>query len=88
MDFALAKTWALPRSAALELRWEIFSLLNRASFDLPNRTFGNPDFGRIFSPKNPREMRFASGWGSDPRVHPTGATTTDNTTRIPGAACS
>jgi hypothetical protein len=58
MDFALAKTWALPRSAALELRWEIFNLLNRANFDLPNRTFGNPNFGRIFSAKNPREMQF------------------------------
>jgi hypothetical protein len=29
-----------------------------ANFDLPNRIFGNPNFGRIFSAKSPREMQF------------------------------
>ena len=42
----------------LEFRWEVFNLLNRANFDLPNRIFGTPNFGRIFSAKNPREMQF------------------------------
>ena len=42
----------------LEFRWEIFNLFNRANFDLPNRIFGSPTFGRIFSAKNPREMQF------------------------------
>ena len=36
-----------------------FNLLNRVNFDLPNRIFGSPNFGRIFSAKNPREMQFA-----------------------------
>jgi hypothetical protein len=58
VDFVLAKTWTLPRTSALEFRWEIFNLFNRANFDLPNRIFGNPNFGRIFSAKNPREMQF------------------------------
>jgi hypothetical protein len=58
MDFALAKTWRLPGTSELEIRWEIFNLLNRANFDLPNRIFGNPNFGRIFSAKSPREMQF------------------------------
>ena len=57
MDFALAKTWAMG-SPQLEFRWENFNLFNRANFDLPNRIFGNPNFGRIFSAKNPREMQF------------------------------
>jgi hypothetical protein len=57
MDFALAKTWGLRGTSELELRWEVFNLLNRANFDLPNRTFGTPNFGRIFSAKNPREMQ-------------------------------
>jgi hypothetical protein len=56
LDFALAKTWTLGTSN-LEVRWEVFNLLNRANFDLPNRTFGNANFGRIFSAKNPREMQ-------------------------------
>jgi len=58
VDFALAKTWALVGSSRLEFRWEVFNLFNRANFDLPNRIFGNPNFGRIFSAKNPREMQF------------------------------
>jgi len=57
MDFALAKTWVLGGSQ-LEFRWEVFNLLNRANFDLPNRVYGNPSFGRIFSAKTPREMQF------------------------------
>ena len=58
IDFALAKTWAVRGTSQLEFRWEVFNLLNRANFDLPNRIFGNPNFGRIFSAKTPREMQF------------------------------
>jgi hypothetical protein len=58
VDFALAKSWTLRGTSVLEFRWEIFNLLNRANFDLPNRTFGNDNFGRIFSAKSPREMQF------------------------------
>jgi hypothetical protein len=58
VDLALAKTWGLGGSRQLEIRWEIFNLLNAANFDLPNRIFGTPNFGRIFSAKTPREMQF------------------------------
>ena len=57
VDFSVAKTWRLRGTSELEFRWEIFNLLNRANFDLPNRIFGNDNFGRIFSAKNPREMQ-------------------------------
>jgi hypothetical protein len=57
IDFGLAKTWQFPRASQLEFRWEIFNLLNRTNFDLPNRIFGSPNFGRIFSAKSPREMQ-------------------------------
>ena len=60
VDAALAKSFVLRGRAELELRWEIFNLLNRDNFDLPNRVFGNPNFGRIFSAKNPREMQFGA----------------------------
>ncbi|MBI4887419.1 MAG: TonB-dependent receptor [Acidobacteria bacterium] len=58
LDAALAKTWRVGGSSVLEFRWEVFNLLNRANFDLPNRIFGSPNFGRIFSAKSPREMQF------------------------------
>jgi hypothetical protein len=57
VDLALAKTWNVAGSSVLELRWEVFNLLDRANFDLPNRIFGTPNFGRIFSAKSPREMQ-------------------------------
>jgi hypothetical protein len=59
VDLALAKTWTPGGTGRqLEFRWEIFNLFNRANFDLPNRIFGNLNFGRIFSAKSPREMQF------------------------------
>ena len=64
VDFALAKIW-MPGTTGrqFEFRWEVFNLFNRANFDLPNRTFGNPNFGRIFSAKSPREMQFGLRFG-------------------------
>jgi len=58
VDFALGKDVSLSNSARLELRWEIFNLLNRVNFDVPNRTFGSPNFGRIFSAGPARQMQF------------------------------
>jgi hypothetical protein len=57
---AVAKTWTLTGTYQFELRCEVFNLLNRANFDLPNRIFGTPNFGRIFSAKSPGEMQFAA----------------------------
>jgi hypothetical protein len=58
LDLALAKTWAAGARRLLEFRWEVFNAFNRANFELPNRIYGNENFGRIFSAKAPREMQF------------------------------
>jgi hypothetical protein len=57
-DLALARTWDFAGTQQFEVRVEVFNLFNRANFDLPNRVFGTPNFGRIFSSKSPREMQF------------------------------
>ena len=57
VDMAFSKSWFVD-AGRLELRWEVFNLLNRANFDLPNRFFGTPNFGRIFGAQNAREMQF------------------------------
>lgn len=57
VDVAIAKIWDVRGSSQLEFRCEIFNLLNRANFDIPNRIFGTENFGRIFSAKSPREMQ-------------------------------
>ena len=38
----------------------MFNLLNTPNFDLPNRIYGTPNFGPIFSAKPPREMQFGA----------------------------
>lgn len=58
VDMSLAKTWRAQQGDQLELRLEVFNLLNRANFNLPNRIFGTPNFGRIFSAGTPRELQF------------------------------
>ena len=57
VDMAVAKTWALGRTSHVEFRWEVFNLLNRVNFDIPNRVFGTANFGRVFSATSPREMQ-------------------------------
>ena len=58
VDAALQKNVTLPIRARIELRWEIFNLLNRANFDVPNRTALTSNFGRIFSAGPARQMQF------------------------------
>ena len=58
IDLSIAKDWRFYEQGRLEFRWEIFNLLNRTNFDVPNRVFGTPNFGRIFSAQNAREMQF------------------------------
>ena len=58
VDLVLQKQAALSSRVRLELRWEIFNLLNRVNFDLPNRIAFTPNFGRIFSAGDARQMQF------------------------------
>jgi hypothetical protein len=60
IDFAVAKDVRLAANARLELGWEIFNLFDRANFDVPNRIFGTPNFGRIFSALPARQMQLGA----------------------------
>ena len=57
LDAALARTFTLRGAGRLEVRWEVFNVLNRANFDVPNRIFGSANFGRIFSTGPARQMQ-------------------------------
>jgi hypothetical protein len=48
----------LTETSTLEIRWEVFNLFNRTNFDDPGRIAFTPNFGRIFSAQNAREMQF------------------------------
>ena len=58
VDFSARKNWRIAESAALAFSWDIFNLFNRANFDVPSRIAFTPNFGRIFSAGNAREMQF------------------------------
>src|SRR6266849_4126331 len=58
LDAGLVREVRLPRGTRIQLRWEIFNLLNHTNFDTPDRTFGTANFGRIFSAEPAREMQF------------------------------
>lgn len=58
VDAFLQKNYRLADGVRLELRIEVFNVLNRANCELPNRIAFTTNFGRIFSARNPRELQF------------------------------
>ena len=58
LDMSGQKNQMFANASRLEFRWEIFNVFNRANFDVPNRFFGSPNFGRILSAQHAREMQF------------------------------
>jgi hypothetical protein len=60
VDAAVEKELTLAGGVRVELRWEIFNLLNRVNLDVPNRRFGTANFGRIFSAQSARQMQFGA----------------------------
>jgi hypothetical protein len=60
MDFSIFKDLALGGTRKVQLRAEIYNLLNTPSFGLPDAQFGSTGFGSISSIGNsiPRQMQF------------------------------
>jgi hypothetical protein len=56
VDVGIHKEIALA-GTILSLRGEVFNLLNRVNFDVPNRIAFTPNFGRIFSAQPARQMQ-------------------------------
>ncbi len=62
-DFALRKRFKVTDSSQLQLSTEFFNLLNRANFDIPVRTIGNPGFGSSVNTASPaRTIQIALKW--------------------------
>lgn len=57
VDMAISRRFSLPRAANLQLRFEMFNLLNRANFLLPNRFADSPLFGTINRAAAPRQAQ-------------------------------
>lgn len=57
IDLAMVRSLALGEKASVEVRAEIFNLANRANFDLPERIFGEPAFGRSLAAAQARQVQ-------------------------------
>jgi len=58
-DFAAFKSFRLTESKALEFRAELFNVLNRVNFAVPNDDISSPTFGQVQSALPPRQIQFA-----------------------------
>ncbi len=57
LDIAMVRSVRLAEGATAEFRIEMFNVANHANFDLPERTFGLPTFGRIFAAGQARQVQ-------------------------------
>jgi len=65
-DFSVSRHFRLTEGTALEFDGQIFNLLNRANFDVPQADLASPSFGKIFNTVQ-AVAGFASGGPGDPR---------------------
>jgi len=65
-DFSLLRSFRLGESTNLEFRAEMFNILNRPNFDIPQRDLASASFGQIFNTLQP-QAGLASGGPGEPR---------------------
>jgi hypothetical protein len=58
-DFAALKNIRLTESSRLQFRAEMFNLLNRSNFRLPDCDISSPTFNHILAAQAPRQVQFA-----------------------------
>jgi predicted heme/steroid binding protein len=58
-DFAALKNFRLRESTQLQFRAELFDVLNRTNFRLPDSDISSPTFNHILAAEAPRQVQFA-----------------------------
>jgi len=58
-DLALTRNLRLAGSRGIQLRWEIFNVLNHTNFNAPTASLNSGNFGKITTAQDPRIMQFA-----------------------------
>jgi hypothetical protein len=58
-DLAVTRRVRLAEGKALQLRWEIFNVLNHVNYGAPIVSLNSANFGRITTTGDPRIMQFA-----------------------------
>jgi len=58
-DFSVQKEVVVKEMARIQFRAEAYNLLNRANFNITNRTAFTANFGRVMSAQDSRQLQFA-----------------------------
>ena len=58
-NMALYKTFTIHKRATVQFRSEFFNVFNHRNPNAPNTNFGNGNFGKVISAKDPREGQVA-----------------------------
>jgi hypothetical protein len=58
-DFAALKNFKVTESKQLQFRAELFDVLNRTNFRLPDSDISSPTFNHILASQSPRQVQFA-----------------------------
>ena len=58
-DLAITRRFTLSSGRGLQVRWEIFNVINRVNYGAPNVSLNSTNFGRITTTTDPRIMQFA-----------------------------
>jgi len=58
-DFALTRTFKLSGAQSVQLRWEVFNVVNHVNFNAPVTSLNSGTFGTIQTAGDPRIMQFA-----------------------------
>ncbi|KAA6456647.1 hypothetical protein DYQ86_24590 [Acidobacteria bacterium AB60] len=58
-DFAALKNFRVTESKQFQFRTELFNILNRANFRLPDSDISSPTFNHILAAEAPRQVQFA-----------------------------
>ena len=58
-DFAALKNFKVTESKQIQFRSELFNILNRTNFRLPDSDISSPTFNHILAAEDPRQVQFA-----------------------------
>jgi hypothetical protein len=58
-DLALTRNIRFADTRGIQLRWEIFNVLNHTNFNAPVTALNSANFGKIITAQDPRLMQFA-----------------------------
>jgi len=58
-DFGALKNFRVTEATRLQFRAELFDILNRTNFRLPDCDISSPTFNHILAAQSPRQVQFA-----------------------------